>query len=319
MSELTRQVEALNKAHLSAKPVFVGRASLFFTSSDAARHDFQEVYEACMGAVRTLAQYDSRFEGYDEDILHPNSISAQRELKTKEENKEIDKRIKSLLKLLALYATEKSSHLILEYLLQRYRINELNMEALLTNMISIHDTKIFAKLVMLIPQQDLKSSNWAFLGEVSRSGVPLDRAQLVKRLVVANNRGGMGNSSTKGVDTTLLQALCSHVQTALKTAGKSGMPSESRAVQVSLRFKGPFFYTVGSDALPSYSIISFHYHYHITNQHTDIHPLTFSTHKHLFTCAHVRTGSGSYPLLFHSHLTRATSSPLQQFKFNRLR
>ena len=76
-------------------------------------------------------------------------MSLQRELKTKEENKAIDKEIKDLLKLLSLYATEPSAHKVLEYLFQRYKINELNVDALLSYTIHVHDTKIFARIQQL--------------------------------------------------------------------------------------------------------------------------------------------------------------------------
>lgn len=89
-----------------------------------------------------MQQYDNRFEVYQNTLLHPSTVDLQRELKTVSENKALDTDITNLLKLLSLYALESSTHLVLEYLIRRYRVHEMNTHVLLQCMLVAHDSKV---------------------------------------------------------------------------------------------------------------------------------------------------------------------------------
>ena len=141
-SELQRQVSTIRKQHLAVVPLQQGRPSLFLTASEAAAVDVSTIYEAATSGLITLQQYDGRFEPFHQSLLHPSSVDLQRETKTAAENKALDVEINELLKLLSLYAVESSAHLVLEYLIRRYRIHELNSNELLQNMLVAHDTKV---------------------------------------------------------------------------------------------------------------------------------------------------------------------------------
>lgn len=141
-SELQRQVSSIRKQHLAVVPLQQGRPSLFLTASEAAAVDVSTIYEAALSALVTLQQYDGRFEPYHQSLLHPSSVDLQRETKTVAENKALDVEIVELLKLLSLYAVEPSAHLVLEYLIRRYRIHEMNSNELLQYMLVAHDTKV---------------------------------------------------------------------------------------------------------------------------------------------------------------------------------
>jgi len=208
MSELTQQLATFRKEHVSSKPVSVGRASLFLSATDAAGIDFHEVHEACMNGIATLAQYEPRFNTWNGTLLHPSSINTQRELLTKEENKTLNKQIHALLRLIGLFASEPAAHKVLEYLLQRYRINELNTDVLLSSMLLMHDTKIFARLVQLCPPQD--QTIWNFLDHVRKTGNSINRTQIIKHLLKGN--------------VSLLANLAAAVASAVKLASKEGLP-----------------------------------------------------------------------------------------------
>ena len=59
-----------------------------------------------------------------------------------QENAKIDEDINELFKILCLYVTEPSCHLILEYLIRRYRIHEMNAVELICMIIPYHDSKV---------------------------------------------------------------------------------------------------------------------------------------------------------------------------------
>lgn len=61
-----------------------------------------------------------------------------------QENTEINVQISSLLSHLSLFAFESCSHAVLEYLIRRYKVHEMNADALIKSMIVAHDTKVYS-------------------------------------------------------------------------------------------------------------------------------------------------------------------------------
>ena len=142
-SELAQQIARIRNQNLqSAGPIDHGVPSLFLSPKEAAAVDIDQTYDAAFNGLMTLSQYDSRLSIFRDGILHPSSMSFQRELKTATENQSLDKEISSLLNYLALYAGEPSTHKIIEYLIRRYRVHELNVDALIRCLIVAHDSKV---------------------------------------------------------------------------------------------------------------------------------------------------------------------------------
>lgn len=144
MSELQRQISALKSKHIQSQPLHEGRPSLFLSPSEAAAVDVSTIYETAIRGLNTLSQYDERLDVYKETVLHPSSVEIQRELKTVEENKAIDKSLGKLLNHLSLFVFEPNCHVVLEYLIRRYRIHELNVNMLLCCTIAAHETKVLS-------------------------------------------------------------------------------------------------------------------------------------------------------------------------------
>eukprot|EP00981_Chlorochromonas_danica_P010221 scaffold3058_cov165-Ochromonas_danica.AAC.12 len=200
-SELQKQVAALQRQRLPPDSLASGKASLFLTKKEAGNVDTSAVFEAALSGLKALAQYDDRFTWCFDSLLHPSSVDFQRELKTKEENKAVDLEIGRLLELLSLWPSEPNAHLVLEYLLRRYRIHEYNVDKLIRSMLVVHDSKIFAKVVQLCK---LEGTIWTFLSGVKETGAPLPRSTLIKR-------------SLKHPE--VLDAICSATLSALQLVG----------------------------------------------------------------------------------------------------
>lgn len=146
MTELSQQINRIRSQNLlSVAPVSQGRPSLFLSAKDAAAVDIDTVYDAALNGLKTLNQYDGRLSAFQDGILHPSSMTVQRELKTAAENQSLDKEITILLEHLSIFAAEPSAHLVLEYLIRRYRVHELNCDALLRCLISTHESKVTCK------------------------------------------------------------------------------------------------------------------------------------------------------------------------------
>lgn len=177
-TELQQQISKIKEGNVFLKPSHLSKPSLFLTEKEAAGIDTEIVYDACIKALTTLSQYDSRFDSYLEDILHSSSINFQRELKTSDENKILDAKLNKLLIHLSLFASTSESHRVLEYLIRRYRVHELNVNGFLSCLLPLHDTKIFARAVQL---SRISNSSWSFLSGVKESGSPLPRNIIVSR------------------------------------------------------------------------------------------------------------------------------------------
>jgi hypothetical protein len=83
-TELKRQVLNLQKQTFQHQSLQHGKPSIFLSAKEAAGVDVNEVYKAAVNGLKVLIQYDTRFEKFLDGLLHPSSVSVQRELKTKE-------------------------------------------------------------------------------------------------------------------------------------------------------------------------------------------------------------------------------------------
>jgi U3 small nucleolar RNA-associated protein 10 len=131
MSELQQQVSRFREENLVDAPVYSSTPSLFLNKKDAGNVDMETVFDAGLAGLQALSQYDKRFDIFKENIFHSSSQSVQRDLLAPEETKVLNKRICDLLKLLTLFAGEPSAHKVLEYLVRRYKVHEMNADALL--------------------------------------------------------------------------------------------------------------------------------------------------------------------------------------------
>ena len=84
MSELSRQVESLKTQSLASVNIYNETPSLFLSKKEAGNVDIDDVLEAAVAGVNTLAQYDRRFPLFLENLFHPSSQYVQRELHTPE-------------------------------------------------------------------------------------------------------------------------------------------------------------------------------------------------------------------------------------------
>jgi U3 small nucleolar RNA-associated protein 10 len=141
-SELQRQVNRLREEHIQSSAIHKGAPSLFLSLKEAAAIDISEVFLAAVDSLSELAQYDDRLLKYSSTLFHESSQYLQRELKTAKENKALDKEIESLFAVLSLYADQPSTHRIIEYLIRRFRVHELNVDSLISSLLSQHDSKV---------------------------------------------------------------------------------------------------------------------------------------------------------------------------------
>lgn len=141
-SELKQQVQQLKSKFLKSSSIYADTPSLFFDKKEAGSIDLNIVFDAAVNGLTVLMQYDSRLGTYLSTLLHPSSQQVQRELKTKDENSILDKELEELFRILTLFSGNENCHKILEYLIRRYRVYELNVDSLISCLLHHHDTKV---------------------------------------------------------------------------------------------------------------------------------------------------------------------------------
>ena len=142
-TELQQQLAKFRNDNIGkATPIYKGAPSLFLDLKEAAKVDVIEIHSAALNGAETLLQYEPKMQIFIDTILHDSTINLQRELKTSQENDLLNKELSDLFAVLTIFASFPSTHLILEYLIRRYRVHEFNADELIGCMLSEHDSKV---------------------------------------------------------------------------------------------------------------------------------------------------------------------------------
>ena len=76
----------------------------------------------------------------------------------------------------------KAAHKCLEWLIRKYRINELNIDDLMDCILPYHETVQFVRMVQIIFLQE--GTKWSFLHEVKKEARIISRSFLAKRALL---------------------------------------------------------------------------------------------------------------------------------------
>ncbi|KAI8823046.1 uncharacterized protein EV422DRAFT_585585 [Fimicolochytrium jonesii] len=177
-SSLTAQLKQLAGAHVPGSSK--GRASLLFSAKQAADIDSDSLFDIGRAALTDLCTHNLAFGEFEKSLFSEAFKNLDRSLQTKEENVLIDNTIAKFLRLLSPHFLLQSSFKALEWLIRRFRVNELNVDHMMECILPYHETKQFVQVVAILGLED--TSRWAFLKGIQKSKVPLDRVTLVQRL-----------------------------------------------------------------------------------------------------------------------------------------
>ncbi|KYQ91935.1 U3 snoRNP protein [Tieghemostelium lacteum] len=153
------------------------RDSLLFDPTEAASIDIDTYYEIGMQGLKELIGLDSRFKGFEQTLFSPTSISENRILKTEQENQKINIEINEFLRLQSNYFLLNSAQKALEWLIRRYRINEFNIDQIISSIIPFHDSNIFAKFISIL-QLDF-NEKWKILENIVKSKLSVPRGYFI--------------------------------------------------------------------------------------------------------------------------------------------
>lgn len=189
-SSLSQQLEQLRNTnqHYNAIPIITDRQktfpSLCFTPSEAAEYDERTIWKLGQNGIDALCKLDTRFFEARAKFYEEEALEGDRALMSLEENAMLDEEIKGFLYLLSPYFMESSAHKALEWMIRKYRIQVLNVDALMQCIIPYHDTVPFVRVLQIINLNGESARHWNFLLEKQKKVSQLTRHFLALRCTI---------------------------------------------------------------------------------------------------------------------------------------
>lgn len=181
-SALAKQLRALQQADqaLGGKSMPAGKKSSFlFDPKEAGDYDAEAIYALGINGLAELQQLNPVFLKYQTILFSSQAIDMDRSLLTASENREIDEQLRTFLRLVSPYFLQKPAHKVLEWLIRKYRINEMNVEACIDCILPYHETPAFVRMVQILYFTD--KDRWGFLFDVKKNAKMVNRTYLALR------------------------------------------------------------------------------------------------------------------------------------------
>ncbi|OSX58041.1 hypothetical protein POSPLADRAFT_1154787 [Postia placenta MAD-698-R-SB12] len=176
--------------------------SYLFSLKEAQKHDLDAIHALGLNGFTQLMAMDPSIGSFERPLFSDTAKATDRTLLTSGANAELNGHIASFLPLLGPYLLEAPAGKVLEWLVRRFRINEFNVQELLTLFIPYHESPHFAKIVTLLHIDD--NSMFRFLAAYKTTAKPLPRGALVTEMLK---------------DTDLARFVSGLLPNALKSAG----------------------------------------------------------------------------------------------------
>ncbi|KAI6117492.1 hypothetical protein EV401DRAFT_2197674 [Pisolithus croceorrhizus] len=169
--------------------------SYLFTGRDAASHDLDSVHAIATSAFSHLCALSPVFlsqtvkygpDGssinvdFEQTLFSEAAKNMDRTLQTREVTANLDRNINAFLVLLGPWLMEAPTGKVLEWLVRRFRINEFNVDAILTLFLPYHESQHFVKMLSILHIPP--TSRFSFLLAFKSAAKPLSRSALVKEM-----------------------------------------------------------------------------------------------------------------------------------------
>ncbi|KEZ44853.1 U3 small nucleolar RNA-associated protein 10 [Scedosporium apiospermum] len=180
------QIAAKSKTTLNAKAQKAAHSkSLIWEPKVAASQSFQSLYPVCYEGFEELCGLDARFTPFRATLFSEQSQYEDRTQLTEAENRELDGKVESFLRLVGSRLRLMPAIKAIEWLIRRFRIHEFNTAFLLTTFLPYHTLPVFITLLSILPSQI--PDDYRFLQPYIRSLTPPPRAALVHQTIHHRN------------------------------------------------------------------------------------------------------------------------------------
>lgn len=181
MTSLAKQLEKLaipgqpSYKHLSSKRNI---PSFLFQPDEVANISIDTIFSLALNGLEELVSRDPTFVEFEDSLFSERCKGFERTMQTKEVLADVDKKVGSFLRLLSPYFLLKAAHKCLEWLIRVYRVNSFNVDVLMECVLPFYQTRLFARVVQLLPIKSLP--RWRWLHPVKNTGSPLSKLTLTQ-------------------------------------------------------------------------------------------------------------------------------------------
>lgn len=154
-------------------------ASLLFDEREATDIDNSAILTIAKDGLAELMAVEPAFAKFELVLFGENTLEVHRVTMTQEENESLNATIRTFLRLLSPFFMMKAAHKCMEWLIRKYRVTELNQDAVMDCILPYHETVPFIRMVQIMYFAD--NSKWSFLHEVKKEARVISRSFLARR------------------------------------------------------------------------------------------------------------------------------------------
>ncbi|KAI4465037.1 bap28 [Holotrichia oblita] len=176
-TSLAEQLKRLTVPQTSPLKQDKKKASLLFDKRQAAEISREAFYQIGLDGFEELKLKYSLFAPFENTLFHATSKEFERSVQDATANERLDKQIRKFFLLLSPYLSFTCAHKALEWLINRYNIQEYNRNDFLMLILPYHETNIFVRALQLIKINEA-SDSFAWLKNIQKSGVHLSKSLL---------------------------------------------------------------------------------------------------------------------------------------------
>ncbi|KAJ1977295.1 snoRNA-binding rRNA-processing protein utp10 [Dimargaris xerosporica] len=159
------------------------RPSLLFTPQEAAHIDLETFYQLGATGFTELTALDPSLTQFNEFLFAERVKTLDRALMTQAENDDLDRTIRKILRALGRHFLIRPATKLLEWMIRRFRIEELNTDAVVRAFIPYYGTTQFLTLAQVLDFRNNPTSPWRFLNVLKKAHTPLDGKALTDSLL----------------------------------------------------------------------------------------------------------------------------------------
>ncbi|KAJ1977732.1 snoRNA-binding rRNA-processing protein utp10 [Dimargaris verticillata] len=158
------------------------RPSLLFTPQEAAHIDLETFYQLGATGFTELTALDPSLAQFNEFLFAERVKTLDRALMTQAENDDLDKTIRKILRALGRHFLIRPATKLLEWMIRRFRIEELNTDAVVRAFIPYYGTTQFLTLAQVLDFRSNPTNPWRFLSVLKKAHAPLNGKALTDSL-----------------------------------------------------------------------------------------------------------------------------------------
>ncbi|KAJ6554556.1 armadillo-type protein [Mycena capillaripes] len=178
--------------------------SYLFTGREADQHDLESIHALGVNAFLQLTTLNAAFREFEGPLFSDGAKDTDRTLLSAEAVIQLDDAIAKFLSFLGPYLMETPTGKVLEWLVRRFRINEFNVESVLSLFLPYHESPHFAKMLSILHVKP--NSTWSFLLPFKAAAQNVPRTSLVTEML----KNSDATRFIVNLLPTAIKANCSH-------------------------------------------------------------------------------------------------------------